>query len=227
MLKQLNENFETQKTRLTSPRPERSRAVDASPQKNCKSINSAMVLRALFKKLDADDSVMIGNSSVIRDAERALETWPDGMRISCSRGVNGIDGHLSTAAGIAASKSKGQTYLVCGDLTALHDLNGLLLAKEHHVKIVVLNNLGGRIFDRLPFATSTATFEKFFRTQSHINLTALAEGVGIDATTVSNQEELTKSLDTLLGSSCCMLLDVMVDHNVDEAWRDSLIGSGA
>lgn len=67
-----------------------------------------------------------------------------------NRGVNGIDGIISTALG--ASMICDALVLVIGDLSFYHDLNGLLAAKLHelNITIVVVNNDGGGIFSFLP-----------------------------------------------------------------------------
>src|SRR5690606_26890839 len=57
-------------------------------------------------------------------------------------------------------------YLVLGDLTFFHDLNGLLAAKLYQldVTIIVLNNNGGGIFSFLPQADHPKHFERLFGT---------------------------------------------------------------
>ena len=50
------------------------------------------------------------------------------MPIACNRGASGIDGVLSTAAGYAAGLRRGVT-LVIGDVSFLHDCNGLSLLR--------------------------------------------------------------------------------------------------
>jgi len=56
--------------------------------------------------------------------------------------------------------------LVLGDLSFYHDLNGLLAAKLHGLKltIVVVNNDGGGIFSFLPQAAYPEHFETLFGT---------------------------------------------------------------
>ncbi|GKG91812.1 2-succinyl-5-enolpyruvyl-6-hydroxy-3-cyclohexene-1-carboxylate synthase [Gordonibacter pamelaeae] len=67
---------------------------------------------------------------------RALDTFyvKEGKRLTvlCNRGLNGIDGTVSTALG--AAQHFAQTTFVTGDLTLLHDLNALALQRELRVQ---------------------------------------------------------------------------------------------
>ena len=77
---------------------------------------------------------------------------------AANRGANGIDGQVSTFLGMCA-EMRGAVRLdawgIFGDLTALYDLSApwvLWATRPSGCKrrIVVINNGGGRIFDRLP-----------------------------------------------------------------------------
>lgn len=73
-----------------------------------------------------------------------------------NRGASGIDGLLATACGIAANEDQATTFIV-GDLSQLHDLNSLAIARNLNstLVIVILNNDGGNIFNLLPVANET------------------------------------------------------------------------
>jgi 2-succinyl-5-enolpyruvyl-6-hydroxy-3-cyclohexene-1-carboxylate synthase len=75
------------------------------------------------------------------------------LRVLCNRGANGIDGIVSTAAGVAAGLKR-PVVLVVGDIALIHDLNGLAAVRQYEIslKIVLLNNDGGGIFSFLPIA---------------------------------------------------------------------------
>src|SRR6185295_6494041 len=80
---------------------------------------------------------------------------PAGVRVLSQRGVSGIDGLLAGAAG-AASVTELPVTLLVGDVSFLHDVGGLALARHARAPlvIVVINNDGGRIFEQLPLARS-------------------------------------------------------------------------
>ena len=67
-----------------------------------------------------------------------------------NRGVNGIEGSLSTAMGYAAASDK-LNFIVIGDLNFFYDMNALWNDYVgNNVRIVLLNNGGGEIFHALP-----------------------------------------------------------------------------
>ncbi len=52
-----------------------------------------------------------------------------GASVAANRGASGIDGVLSSAAGFAFGLNRGVT-LVVGDISFLHDINGLCLLRS-------------------------------------------------------------------------------------------------
>ena len=68
----------------------------------------------------------------IRDLDSFFHYNQKGIHIMANRGANGIDGTISTALGAATVKQP--FYLIVGDLTFFHDLNGLMMAKASGIK---------------------------------------------------------------------------------------------
>ena len=115
------------------------------------------VVREVIQSLQNGDVLHLGSSYPARDVEMyaaqseisAFTTG--GVSVYMNRGVNGIDGVISTAVGEALATTR-PTYLICGDLTLLHDLNGLIFGKEEpcpDITLVVIDNDGGGIFSTL------------------------------------------------------------------------------
>ena len=73
------------------------------------------------------------------------------MRVVSQRGASGIDGNVALAAGVSKALG-GRTTLLCGDVTLLHDVGTFLQARAlvADLRVVLLNNGGGRIFEQLP-----------------------------------------------------------------------------
>ena len=109
---------------------------------------------AALARLYADgDLVYTASSMPIRDQEAFVPSAATQVRFLCNRGANGIDGLISSGIGAAAASGR-PTWIVTGDLGLHHDMNGLAALRHASapVRIVVLNNDGGGIFEFLPQA---------------------------------------------------------------------------
>ena len=121
---------------------------------------------ALTGALRDTSTIVVGNSMIVRDADAFLPAQSRGLRLVGTRGASGIDGVVSTAVGAAAAGT-GPVAVLVGDLSFLHDLNGLWALRRHHLSLLValVNNDGGGIFHFLPQAElASAEFEEWFGT---------------------------------------------------------------
>ena len=83
------------------------------------------------------------NSTAVRLANRYARGY-----VWCNRGVNGIEGTLSTAAGFSLVSDE-EVVCVIGDLSFFYDQNALWQrALGDNLRILLLNNGGGGIFER-------------------------------------------------------------------------------
>lgn len=149
----------------------------------------------------ADASVVLGSSSPIRDAD--LVRFPEAPgTYHANRGLAGIDGTVSTAWGIACASPSVATWLFCGDLTFLHDANGLLVGRDEPapvgLRVVVANDDGGSIFATLEHGRPerAATFERLFGTAHHADLGSLCAAHRISHRRVTDPEQLRETLAT-------------------------------
>jgi 2-succinyl-5-enolpyruvyl-6-hydroxy-3-cyclohexene-1-carboxylate synthase len=120
-----------------------------------------------------------------------------GVKVLSNRGVNGLDGVVSTAVGVAAESGK-LTALLIGDIALLHDTNGMLnlMQREVDLKLVVVNNKGGGIFSFLPQSTTldSQKFEQLFGTPHNVDLGLLAQAHGLPIVTVKTVSQLKEAL---------------------------------
>lgn len=101
-------------------------------------------MKKIQDQLPYDARVYLGNSLIIRFFE-LVQTKR--FRVDGNRGVNGIDGQLATAIGIAHA-TKETVYAILGDITTRYDLTSLQ-EMPANLKLIIVNNRGGRIFDLL------------------------------------------------------------------------------
>ncbi len=136
------------------------------------------VFGELAELLPAGTTLVVGNSMPIRDCDTFLAGSRQPLRVIGNRGVNGIDGVVSTALGLAAAGE--EVVLVLGDLSFYHDLNGLLAAKLHRLRltVIVINNDGGGIFSFLPQAAYPEHFEQLFGTPLGLDFQPVVEMYG-------------------------------------------------
>ena len=108
------------------------------------------LVRAAAERFAADARIFLGNSLAIREWDLAAPRVASGREFFANRGVNGIDGLVSTALGLAGSGRPCAALI--GDLSALYDMAGLWpapLCGGEDITMAVINNGGGKIFDRM------------------------------------------------------------------------------
>jgi 2-succinyl-5-enolpyruvyl-6-hydroxy-3-cyclohexene-1-carboxylate synthase len=109
------------------------------------------LIRTLSHYASIGSGLFIGNSMPIREWNLFAQWLRPVPSVRANRGANGIDGQVSTWLGWSAELS--ETWAVVGDLTALYDLAAPFVLDQIDCKgriLTVINNRGGKIFERLP-----------------------------------------------------------------------------
>ena len=150
-------------------------------------------IRELQKQIPEDGQIFVANSMTIRDFDYFWFSGESKAVLYGNRGVNGIDGTISTALGLAVNGRP--TYLVTGDLSLFHDLNGLAVAKTHNLNLTIIlhNNDGGGIFEYLP-QKGTKHFDYLFSTSQGLDYSGAAKLYGCGYTKISSPDELSSAL---------------------------------
>ena len=150
-------------------------------------------IRELQKQIPEDGQIFVANSMTIRDFDYFWFSGESKAVLYGNRGVNGIDGTISTALGLAVNGRP--TYLVTGDLSLFHDLNGLAVAKTHNLNLTIIlhNNDGGGIFEYLP-QKGTKHFDYLFSTSQGLDYSGAAKLYGCGYTKISSPDELSSVL---------------------------------
>lgn len=148
--------------------------------------------------------------------------------VFANRGASGIDGTVSTAAGVARGLGTRATLLI-GDLALLHDLNGLaLLRAGSPVTVVVVNNDGGGIFHFLPVASGASalpgsTFEPFFGTPHGLGFAPAAEMFGLAYHAPTTAAGLRQAMADAEASGASALIEVRTDRHANAALHREIV----
>ena len=133
-----------------------------------------------------------------------------------NRGVSGIDGIISTAAGLSAASGK-LTTLMIGDLACLYDLNALSILSLQALPVIaiVINNQGGGIFDFLPISEQKDVFEKFFVAGHNFKFDGVCKTFNIDYYRAVTRDDLSRAYADAVGKSRPAVIEVSSDRAVN------------
>jgi len=170
----------------------------APPTRATPPLTGPRAVRAVAEASLPADVLVVGSSNPVRDLD-LVARWAEPPLVLANRGLAGIDGMLSTAAGVALGLPRRRTRVLVGDLTFLHDVGGLLrLTTEPEVdlQVVVLNDAGGSIFATLEHGAPerARTFERVFGTPHAVDVAALCAGYGVRHVRVSDEAALAAAL---------------------------------
>ena len=152
------------------------------------------------------------NSSAIRLANIFAR-----HHVWCNRGVNGIEGSLSTAAGCSLTTDE-QVFCVIGDLSFFYDQNALWNSElRGNLRILLMNNGCGGIFSMLKGLEQSAARDRLVAASHHATAEGICRQNDIIYLSVHNMGDLHNGIDALLWqeSSRPVLLEVFTDAAVD------------
>jgi 2-succinyl-5-enolpyruvyl-6-hydroxy-3-cyclohexene-1-carboxylate synthase len=187
---------------------------------------SGAFVRAHLAARPDHEPLFVSSSLAIRDLDRFGQRAQTARRpVFANRGVNGIDGIVATAAGVALAS--GPVSVLLGDLALLHDLDGVCaaVALGAPLTLVVVDNGGGGIFRQLPISGHPTAFERYFVTPQPQRIPAVCEGLGLPCRTVETPSALTEALAAphtsgpLTASPGPRAVHVRLDPNGDAAGR--------
>ncbi len=188
------------------------------------------VATAILDELTHVDTLVLGSSNTPRDLNLADPGGPDRPTVVGNRGLSGIDGTISTAVGVALAAPGGRVVALMGDLTFLHDLNGLLIGtgeSRPDLSVVVLNDDGGGIFATLEYGHPERAddFTRLFRTSTGADLSALCAGMGVPHRLVSAAAEVGNALREQ--ATGVRVIEVSIDPAIDQTARRALTALAA
>ena len=173
-------------------------------------------------------TIHYANSSAIRLANIFAQ-----HSVFCNRGVNGIDGSLSTAAGFSLVSQQSnhishlsplishlsKVFCVIGDLSFFYDQNALWNQYlKGNFRILLLNNGKGGIFNMLPGLEQSPARDQFIAAEHHTSAEGICLQNNVKYLKATNMDEMQQGIDTLLyiESDRPVLLEVFTDPAEDE-----------
>jgi 2-succinyl-5-enolpyruvyl-6-hydroxy-3-cyclohexene-1-carboxylate synthase len=159
------------------------------------------VAGAVARGLPAGGLLVVGASNPVRDLDLMVPRYDVGTRRKtiANRGLSGIDGTVSTAVGAALGRDSTRTFALMGDVTFLHDANGLVHDvhdPEPDLTIVLVNDDGGSIFASLEQGAPEHAdrFDRLFGTPHGVDLASLCAATRTPHWRVESLPELEQAL---------------------------------
>ena len=174
---------------------------------------SQMAAVKYFERQVGDAVIHYANSSAIRLANIFAQ-----RTVWCNRGVNGIEGSLSTAAGFSVVSSE-RVFCVIGDLSFFYDQNALWNQNlGGRFRILLLNNGKGGIFNMLPGLEQSPARDQYVSAAHHTTAAGVCQANDIVYLSASDMPQMREGIDTLLNmeSERPVLLEVFTTAADDE-----------
>jgi 2-succinyl-5-enolpyruvyl-6-hydroxy-3-cyclohexene-1-carboxylate synthase len=183
-------------------------------------------IACIARALPTGTQWMLGNSLPIRGVDAYVTHTADVVILS-QRGANGIDGLVSGAAGSALA-TRLPTLLLLGDVSLLHDLGGLAVARLTCTPLViaVLDNAGGRIFDQLPvhdLYQADPDAARFWLTPSGCDFRYAACLFGLQYSSPSSEAELSRAAREAFQRNSATLLHVRIGPDSARTVRERVL----
>ena len=159
--------------------------------------------------------ISYGNGMAIRLANIYARNY-----VYCNRGVNGIDGSLSTAAGMSLVRGEGTDFCVLGDLSFFYDSNALWNEDlQSNFRILLLNNGGGGIFEKFEGLKVSPARERYVMGKHHICAEGICMSYEANYRAAHNMEEMKDGIKWLVSGKAennrPIVLEVFTDSAID------------
>ena len=174
------------------------------------------VVNFILEKLNSNDILHLSNSMPIRYASFLMNNKSIENKIYANRGTSGIDGCSSTAIGNALVSDQ-NVKLITGDIAFFYDVNAFF--NEHvpqNLKIIVLNNHGGGIFNLIKGPDSLGESIKFQTTPHYLNASSLCDHFGIPYFVASDMSSLRSSYNQFNSYQGAAVLELVTDEQKNQ-----------
>jgi len=170
----------------------------------------------ILAEIPDGEGLFLGNSLAIRAFDAVRYPFPRRISVISNRGVSGIEGNIATSVGFAEA-SRQRVTAVIGDISFLHDLNSLLLLSRSTAPVIlmVVNNGGGRIFERLPIRDCPEVIEPYMTTPHRMTFDRLAAQFELPYFQAATPAELIRAYGLARQTERSVLLEVILSPEAD------------
>ncbi|NQU64966.1 MAG: 2-succinyl-5-enolpyruvyl-6-hydroxy-3-cyclohexene-1-carboxylic-acid synthase [SAR324 cluster bacterium] len=177
-----------------------------------------LLARLIVERIPENEALFLGNSISIRAFDALLFPAQKAVEIITNRGVSGIEGNLATSIGYAETRPQRITAVI-GDISLLHDLNSLMLISPAQTPIILIvpNNGGGKIFDRLPARNFPDVLDPYLTTPHTMNFKHAAAQFNLDYRLTTQPSDFAECYQQALDSRASLLIEVSIDPERDLA----------
>lgn len=169
----------------------------------------------MIPKIPKNSILNLANSSTIRIAQ--YFDIDKSVQVYCNRGVNGIDGCVSTFIGQSYATDK-LSFLIVGDLTFFYDMNALWNRYiNKNVRIMINNNSGAALFHFNQGLKNYPTLNKNVAAEHSTTTRGWAIDRGFKYLSATNKEEFDSLLPEFISedSNEPIIFEVFTDKERD------------
>lgn len=158
--------------------------------------NEFYAIGKLLQNLPANVDLQLANSLTIR-MSHFFDIDPS-IRVNCNRGVNGIDGSMSTAIGFGADNDR-LTFYITGDLSFFYDMNSLWIRHlSPKMRFMLINNGGGGVMYAPLNEDLRKTLPDYVAAGHTLSAKGWVESLGFKYIAAKNKEEVNAGINDLL-----------------------------
>lgn len=184
--------------------------------------NEFYAIGQLLKNLPKNVDLQLANSLTIR-MSHMFEIDPS-IRVNCNRGVNGIDGSMSTAVGFGADNDR-LTFYITGDLSFFYDMNSLWIRHlSPKMRFMLINNGGGGVMYAPLNDEKRKTLPAHVAAGHSLSAKGWVESLGFKYIAANSKEEVDAGVRELLNSDsdCPVFMEVfsVINPNDINAMKD-------
>lgn len=170
----------------------------------------------LMMHLPINSNLHLGNGSIVRYAQ--MFPVEETITVYSNRGVSGIDGSLSTAAGISRANPSKKNILLIGDMSFIYDSNAMWNRDfPENLTIIVINNNGGGIFRLIDGPDKHEWFEPYQVAHHNTDLKKLTEAFNIEYKLWIEEGEIIRGMSELSECKIHSVIEIKTNPQHNDA----------